>query len=98
MTIIHPFKTLKHTLHKNNMYIMVPNRVRSKKKWAFQAAFGEDSGEVGLIIEFKNIVNNTSVFCLYPNTTEDDYFDLLNAPSAGKWVWANVYHSKYNII
>lgn len=33
--------------------------------------------------------------CVYPDTDEMDYFNLLAAPSAGEWVWANVYHSSY---
>lgn len=59
--------------------------------WAEAAAY--DTAESALFIRFKS-----GVVCRYENIHAQLFPDLVNAPSAGKWIHRHIYHYPYTIV
>lgn len=67
--------------------------VRSVSGWVQGAGLHEGK----LAIQFRGSESTGPVVCVYPGRGRFALQDLLGQSSAGKWVWANVYHLDYQL-
>lgn len=81
------------------------NKPRPRSSWVDKVAFGEIDGqdEPGVIIKFLDREDQFGAihygpFCFYPQTTEQDYEEMIGAKSWGRQVWDKFYYRDYVIV
>jgi hypothetical protein len=57
--------------------------------WAREAAY--DTEDAALFIRY-----SSGVICKYENIHQQLFLNLINAPSAGKWIHRHIYHYPYS--
>ena len=67
------------------------SKPRHGKYWAQAAAY--DTDESALFIRYAS-----GVVCRYDNIHQQLFLNLVNAPSAGKWIWRHIYHYPYTTV
>jgi len=59
--------------------------------WAQAAAY--DTEAAALFIRYQS-----GVVCMYENIHQQLFLNLINAPSAGKWIHQHIYHYPYSTV